>query len=127
MRRLVLAAVFTLTPMLTWADESISGQWHASLGHNVIISMDVIADGHWSSETVQDKKVVAQMAGTYQQTKEGDASGTIVFTPVESKTTAEHGQAKVETDNYTLENNGAVLRLNSDNDAMTFKKQPFKQ
>ena len=127
MRRLVLAAVFTLTPMLTWADESISGQWHANLGHNVIISMDVIADGHWSSETVQDKKVVAQIAGTYQQKKDGDTSGTIVFTPVESKTTAEHGQAKVETDKYTLENNGAVLRLNSDNDAMTFKKQPFKQ
>jgi hypothetical protein len=127
MRRSVLAAVFTLTPMLTWADESISGRWHANLGHNVIISMDVIADGHWSSETVQDKKVVAQMAGTYQQKKEGDSSGTIIFTPVESKTTAEHGQAQVETDKYTLENNGAVLRLNSDNDAMTFKKQPFKQ
>ena len=110
MRRSVLAAVFTLTPMLTWADESISGQWHANLGHNVIISMDVIADGHWTSETVQDKKVVAQIAGTYEQKKEGDASGTITFTPVESKTTAEHGHAQVEIDSYTLINNGAVLK-----------------
>lgn len=125
-RRALLVAAIAFTPMLARADESISGQWQANLGHNVIVAMDVLADGHWASQTVQSNKVVAEMAGTYEQNKTNARSGTLVFTPVKAKTTEEHGAAQVEQDKYTLEQDGKVLRLvGSDNNPMVFHKQAY--
>ena len=126
-RRAVLAAaVIAFTPMLAMADESISGQWQANLGRNVIVAMDVLADGHWTSQTVQSNKVVAEMAGSYEQKNASGTTGTLVFTPVKSKTTEEHGAAQVEEDKYTLERGGKVLRLvSSQNDVMVFHKQAY--
>lgn len=125
-RRALLTAVIAFTPMLAMADESISGQWRANLGHNVIVAMDVLADGYWTSQTVQSNKVVAEMAGSYEQNKTNATSGTLVFTPVKAKTTQEHGAAQVEQDKYTLEQGGKVLRLVSgQNDVMVFHKQAY--
>ena len=125
-RRGLFAAIVMLAPALAKADESISGQWRANLGHNVIIVMDVLSDGHWASETVQDDKVVAEMAGTYEQKPTNRTSGSIVFTPVHAKVSQEHGAATVETDKYTLESGGKVLRLvTNQTDQMVFRKQPF--
>jgi hypothetical protein len=125
MRRLLFAAVLAMGPTLAMADESISGQWQADQGHGVLIVMDILVDGHWFSQTVQDDKVVAEMAGTYDQTKTTDATGKLVFTPVTSKTSAEHGAAKVEKDDYTLTGDGKVLRLVTGGEVMDFHKQPF--
>jgi hypothetical protein len=125
MRRLLFAAVLAMCPVLAMADESISGQWQADQGHGVLIVMDILVDGHWFSQTVQDDKVVAEMAGTYTQTKATDATGKLIFTPVTSKTSAEHGAAKVEEDRYTLTGNGKVLRLVTKGEAMNFHKQPL--
>ena len=122
-RLLVVTAGLLLAPMLAWADQSIAGQWQANLGHNVIIAMDVLADGHWASQTVQDNKVVAELAGTYEQKPESPTVGTLVFTPVKAKTSAEHGAAKVETDRYALEQSGRILRLTTGNETMEFHKQ----
>jgi len=125
-RRGILAAIVVFAPALAKADESIAGQWRANLGHNVIIVMDVLADGHWASQTVQSDKVVAEMAGTYEQKAANGTSGSIVFTPVKSKVSQEHGAATVETDRYTIENGGRVLRLlTGQNEPMVFNKQPF--
>lgn len=125
-RRVLLAAAVAFMPMRAMADESISGQWQATLGHNVIIAMDVLADGHWTSQTVQSNQVVAEIAGTYEQKKANATSGALVFTPVKSKTTEEHGAAEVEEDKYTLEQGGRVLRLvSSKNDVMVFRKRPY--
>jgi hypothetical protein len=110
-RALLAAAIIALTPMLAMADESISGQWEADLGHYVIVAMDVLADGHWTSQTVQSNKVVAEMAGSYEQKKASATTGTLTFTPVKSRTSEEHGAAQVEEDKYTLERGGKVLRL----------------
>jgi hypothetical protein len=110
---------------MAMADESIAGPWQADLGHKVFIAMDVLADGHWSSQTVENGKIIAQMAGTYRQDKNTGTTGTLVFTPVKAKTTAEHGDAQVETDKYELQGKG-VLRLTSTNkDVMVFHKQPY--
>ena len=126
MRRLLLTAALALYPMLALADEHIAGQWRADLGHGVLINMDVLADGHWASQTVQNDKVVAEMAGTYEQKPGNSTSGSIVFTPVKSKVSQEHGAATVETDRYTLESGGNVLRLvTNEKDQMIFRKQPF--
>jgi hypothetical protein len=125
MRRLLFAAVLAMCPMLAMADESIAGQWQADPGHGVLIVMDILVDGHWFSQTVQDDKVVAEMAGTYNQTKTTDVTGKLVFTPVASKTSAEHGAAKVEEDEYTLTGDGKVLRLVTGGEAMDFHKQPL--
>ncbi len=125
-RALLSAAVIAFTPMPAMADESISGQWQANLSHNVIIAMDVLADGHWASQTVQSNKVVAEMAGSYEQKNASATTGTLVFTPVKSKTTEEHGAAQVEEDKYTLEQGGKVLRLVSNqHDVMVFHKQAY--
>jgi hypothetical protein len=125
-RRALLVAGIAFTPMLAMADESISGQWQANLGHNVIIAMDVLADGYWTSQTVQSDKVVAEMAGSYEQKKSSATPGTLVFTPVKSKTSEEHGTAKVEDDQYTLEQGGKVLRLVSNKtDVMVFHKRAY--
>ncbi|HET6183630.1 MAG TPA: hypothetical protein VFA03_08550 [Acetobacteraceae bacterium] len=122
----LLPAAIVSVPMLAEADESIAGQWQAHLPDNVIIAMDILADGYWTSQTVHSNTVVAQMAGSYKQTKTNGKSGTLVFTPVKSKVTAEHGAAQIETDKYSLEKNGTVLRLQSSgNDVMVFQKQPY--
>ena len=124
MRRLLLAALLASAPGLALADESISGQWQADLGHHVLIAMDVLGDGHWTSQTVQNNHVVAEMAGTYDQQKASDTRGTIVFTPVHSRTSREHGAAQVERDKYAVEQGGSTLRLVSSNDdVMIFRKQ----
>jgi hypothetical protein len=123
-RALLLAATAGFVPTLAMADDSISGQWQTHLPGNVIIAMDVLADGHWASESIQNNKVVAQMAGTYEQTKTNSKSGTLVFTPVKSKVSEEHGSAKVEADKYSLEKRGAVLRLvPASGDVMVFHRQ----
>jgi len=127
MRRLLLAAVLAASPVVASADETIAGQWQARLGHRVIIAMDVLADGHWSSQTVQNDRVVAEMAGTYQQDKKSPTSGELVFTPVTAKTNAQHGQAQVEKDRYTLGASGQLLMLVSGKDRMEFHKQPYAQ
>lgn len=124
-RALLLGTAVAFVPTLAKADESISGQWRAHLPDNVIIAMDVLADGYWTSETVHDDKVVAQMAGSYEQKKTNARSGTLVFTPVKSKVSAEHGPASVETDKYSLEKGGTVLRLVSAGNVMVFEKQSY--
>jgi hypothetical protein len=124
-RRLLFAAVLVMCPMLAMADQSISGQWQANPGHGVLIVMDILVDGHWSSQTIQDDKVVAEMAGTYDQTKATNAAGKLVFKPVTSKTSAEHGAAKVEEDEYMLTGDGKVLRLVNGGEATDFHKQPL--
>src|ERR1700676_2657152 len=111
MRFLLIAAMLAVCPSLAMADKSISGQWQSNAGHGVLINMDILVDGHWSSQTVQDNKVVAEMAGTYEQTKTNPTTGKLVFKPITSKTTAEHGAAQIETDDYTLSGDGKVLRL----------------
>jgi hypothetical protein len=125
-RRALLVAVIALTPMIAMADENIAGQWQANLDHDVIIAMDVLADGYWTSQTVQKDKVVAEMAGSYEQKAASATTGTLVFTPVKSKTTEEHGEAQVEEDKYTLEHGGKVLRLvSTKNDVMVFHKRAY--
>lgn len=125
-RALLFAATAALAPTLAIADESISGQWQAHLPDNVIIAMDMLADGYWTSQTVHKGRVVAQMAGSYEQKKTHNSSGTLVFTPVKSKVSEEHGAAQVETDTYSLEKHGTVLRLvSTSNDVMVFEKQPY--
>jgi hypothetical protein len=127
MRRLLRIAALAITPILALApkfalaDETISGQWRADQGHGVLINMDVLADGHWFSQTIQNDKVVAELAGTYEQTPKNDAAGRIVFTPLKSKVTAEHGAAKVEEDTYTLTQGGKVLTLSTDKESMVFR------
>jgi hypothetical protein len=122
MRAAFLTSAVAFAPRLATADEAISGQWRADLGHNVIIVMDVLVDNHWASETVQDDKVVAQFAGTYQQTAKSPTTGSIVWTPVNSKVAQEHGAAQVETDDYTLGDGGQTLALVTQKDKMVFKK-----
>lgn len=126
-RRTLLAGLiaFALVPVSALADESVSGQWLADLGHNVKIEMDVLADGYWTSRTIQGSTVVAEMAGSYTQTKTNGKVGTLVFTPVKAKVSQQHGAATVETDHYSIQQNGMVLRLvsTSDNNPMVFNKQ----
>jgi hypothetical protein len=125
MRRWLLAAILAISPTMAMADQSISGQWQARPGHGVIIVMDILVDGHWFSQTVQDNKVVAEMAGTYDQTRTTDTTGKLVFRPVTSKTSAEHGAAQIEEDEYTLTKGGKGLRLVSGGEATDFQKQPL--
>lgn len=123
-RALLLAAAAGLMPTLAKADETVSGQWQAHLSGNVIIAMDILEDGHWFSQTVHDDKVVAQMAGTFEQEKTNRTQGTLRFNPVTSKVSDEHGAAKVEIDKYTFEKDGDQLRLVSgDGDVMVFERQ----
>jgi len=129
MRVALLTAAISSAPALAMADQSISGQWRADEGHKVIIVMDVLVDGHWASETVQDGKVVAELAGTHQQTPKDATSGMIVRTPVKSKVTREHGGPTVETDDYTLENDGKTLKLvtQKNKEEMLFQKNIASQ
>jgi hypothetical protein len=121
MRALILAGLLAaFSPAVAIADETISGQWRTDLSHGVLINMDVLADGHWASQTIQDNKVVAEMAGTYQQTATDNSNGKIVWTPLKSKTSAKHGAAKVEEDTYQLENGGKILKLTTKGQTMVF-------
>ena len=45
--------------------------------------------------------MVAKMWGTYTQSKTNDTNGNLVFTPVKSKTSEEHGAATAEEDTPT--------------------------
>jgi hypothetical protein len=90
------------------------------MGHGVIINMDVLADGHWLSQTIQDDQVVGEFAGTYEQTPTDATSGTVVFTPLKSKVTAEHGAAKVEADTYVITDDGKVATIKSGKETMVF-------
>ncbi len=83
--------------------------------------MNITPNGDWSSETRQSNRLVRKMSGTYKQSSAGDASGTLVFTPME--TSAGSGSGEVETDQYQIAGNGRELRLTSDGDTMVFKKQ----
>jgi hypothetical protein len=125
MRRWLFAAILAISPTIAMADQSISGQWQARPGHGVIIVMDILVDGHWFSQTVQDNKVVAELAGTYDQTRTTDTAGKLVFRPVTSKTSAEHGAARVEEDDYALTKGGKVLRLVTGGEVTDFQKQPL--
>ena len=124
-RALLLAAAAGFVPSLAMAaDHRISGQWQAHLPGNVIIAMDILEDGSWTSESVQNNKLVARMAGTLEHTKTGRKTGTLVFTPVKSQVSEEHGAARVETDKYTLKHHGTELHLvSSGGDVMVFKRQ----
>ena len=125
-RRVLLAAsALALVPLVARADMSIAGQWHADLGHGVFIEMIILGDGHWTSQTVQNNKVVAELAGTYEQNKTSDTTGTLVFKPIksQSRTTQEHGAAQDETDQYKLEGRTLVLNPGSSKDRMVFKNE----
>jgi len=115
--------VLVASPSLAFADATVAGQWEADLGENVKIAMDILADGHWSSQTVQDNKVVAAMSGTYTQKKKNGTSGTLVFKPTASHVTAQHGAPTVEYDTYTLQDDRQVLKLVAKGDAMEFHRQ----
>ena len=122
MRALFLAAAFsTALGAAAFADESVSGDWHADLGSGVVINMNVKPDGAWSSETLQQNKVVRQMKGTYKQTPAADNTGTLVFTPTQSK--VQKGKAHVETDKYELGGDGKQLKLTAGGDTMVFEKR----
>jgi hypothetical protein len=125
MRRFIFGALIAILPGFAQADESVSGQWEAHLGGNVMIAMDVLVDGHWSSQTVQNNRVVAAMSGTYQQTKTSPTSGTLVFNPDEAKVAKEHGEAVTETDHYDLSNGNSTLTLVNGKTVMKFVRQPL--
>jgi hypothetical protein len=101
-----------------FADASVAGDWRADLGEGVAINMNVTPDGHWSSETLQNNKVVRQMRGDYRQTRQGNDNGTLVFRPTQSS----KGEAQVETDQYQLSENGSTMRLTAGGDTMVFER-----
>ena len=118
---LLLIAGLAMTPIIAHADDHVAGQWQADLGHGVIINMDVLADGHWTSETIQDNKVVAEYAGTYELTPRDDTHGRIVLTPYKSHViSGNHHQAKVEHDNYVISEGGKVATFTSGKDKLVF-------
>ena len=123
MRALLLAAVFSITAgAMALADDNVSGAWRMDLGSDVVINMNVKPDGAWSSETLQKNKVVRQMQGTYKQKPATDGTGTLVFTPTQSKVQGGK-KAQVETDKYELGSDGKQLKLTSGGDTMVFEKQ----
>ena len=71
---------------------------------------------------MQRKQVVREMKGTYKQTAPsgGTSTGTIVFTPTQSK--VKSGTVQVETDQYELAENGKQLKLTSGGDTVVFDK-----
>jgi hypothetical protein len=117
---LLLIIGLAMTPALALADEHVAGQWRSDLGHGVIINMDLLVDGHWTSQTIQDDKVVAEYAGTYEQTPINDTHGKIVMTPLKSHATGNHHEAKVETDTYVISDGGKVATFTSGKDKLVF-------
>lgn len=120
MRALALtAALVSLAATSAFADATVAGHWKADMGHGVTVDMNVTPDGRWSSDTWQHKRRVREMAGTYTQTPPSNSRpGEMVFTP----TTASAGSKDVETDTYTLSDNGQDLGLTSGGDTMEFRK-----
>jgi hypothetical protein len=110
----------TAVSAVALADESVSGKWRSNEEGGVVINMNVSPDGNWSSETLQRKKVVRQMRGTYKQTQDTDHTGTLVFTP--TKATVKSGKVEVETDQYELADGGKQLKLTADGDTWVFEK-----
>lgn len=118
---LLLIAALAISPTFAHADDHVAGQWQADLGHGVIINMDLLADGHWTSETIQDNKVVAEYAGTYEDTRTDDTHGKIVMMPYKSHViSGNHHQAKVEHDNYVISEGGKVATFTSGKDKLIF-------
>lgn len=121
MRRLLFIAALTISPAYAHADDHVAGQWQADLGYGVIINMDLLADGHWTSETIQDDKVVAVYAGTYAVTRTDDTHGKIVMRPLKSRViSGHHHEAKVEHDNYVISDDGKVATFTSGKDKLVF-------
>jgi hypothetical protein len=114
-RRALWATAFAIAfaPALARADASIAGQWDADLGRGKLISMTILADGYWLSENVENGQKIGQMAGSYEQKTVNGTTGTLVFTPDAAKTHVNeaHGAARIETDKYTLSQDGRLLRL----------------
>ena len=124
MRKLLLTTILALTPAMAMADETISGSWLAdNIGHGVMIQMDIIADGHWRSQTIQNRKTVKDLWGTYEQTKKTPTTGEIVFTPLKAQADASQGEVVIERDAYVLKNNGNELDLTTGGQTMVFKQQ----
>ncbi len=122
MRAFVTAALFAVTlGTAASADETVAGNWNADLGSGITIKMNVSADGSWSSETLQQDKIVRQMKGTYKQMPSKDGAGTLVFMPTQAMVSK--GKVKVETDTYELAGDGKLLKLSSEGDTMDFQKQ----
>lgn len=121
MRTFATAALFVaLSTGAAFADASVAGQWHADLGGNVSINMNVGPDGDWSSQTYQNNAVVREMKGTYTQTKSNDNAGVLVFTPTQAD--VKQGKVTTETDHYELGQDGNQLKLTSQGDTMVFEK-----
>jgi hypothetical protein len=57
--RAALLMTLAITPRLAVADDAIAGQWRTSPEGKYLIVMDVLADGHWVSQTVSGGKVIA--------------------------------------------------------------------
>src|ERR1700712_1611788 len=111
---LLFIAALAISPTFAHADDHVAGQWQSDLGHGVIINMDLLANGHWTSETIQDNKVVAVYAGTYEETRTDDTHGRVVMTPYKSHViSGNHHEAKVEHDNYVISEGGKVATFTS--------------
>jgi hypothetical protein len=125
LRALIIAAAFSVAICAAaLADETVSGDWHANLGGDVAINMNVAPDGGWSSETLHKSQIVRKMSGTYKQMTSGNGTGTLVFTPTQA--TAKSGKVETETDKYELAEGGKQLKLTSSGDTIVFEKGPPK-
>ena len=122
LRTLLLATLLSIaTSAVAFADADVAGIWRANLGHGVTVDMNVTADGKWSSQTSQRRKVVTQMKGTYEQQPSNSTAGTIVFTPTQSS--GPNGSAQVETDQYEIAENGKRLKLTTEGDTLVFERR----
>lgn len=123
MRAFTLAAllsVATIGPAL--ADATIAGNWRGDMGNHVVMNMTITDNGQWNSETRQGETLVSKMEGSYHQTPRSQTRGRVVFVPTHAETSATHGAARRETDQYSVADNGQVLRLTSGGDTMVFHK-----
>jgi len=122
LRTLILAALLSVTlSVAAMADATVAGDWHADLGSGVAINMNVKPEGGWSSETLQNNKVIRQIQGTYKQTSSKNGTGTLVFVPTEAS--SESGKVEIETDHYQMADNGNQMKLTSGGDTMVFHKR----
>jgi hypothetical protein len=122
LRTLILAALLSVTlSAAAIADAIVAGDWHANLGSGVVINMNVKPEGAWSSETLQNNKVIRQIQGTYKQTSSKNGTGTIVFVPTE--VSSKSGRVETETDHYQMADNGNQMKLTSSGDTMVFHKR----
>lgn len=125
MRALFFAAALSVAISgAALADQTVSGDWHANLGDEVAINMNVTPSGEWSSETLHKNQVVRRMRGTYKQMTSGNGTGTLIFTPTQA--TVEGGKVEIETDKYELAGDGKELKLTSSGDTIVFEKETQK-